>query len=96
MHLRRADNRSDPASLPVRPGVRRAGLPRLSPPLTPASGAPERAALISTKANSVARRAESIPCAWKVRCQLVRVAPYWPEWRSFGTSGLVTGITVTR
>jgi hypothetical protein len=35
VHLRRADNRSDPASLPVRPGVRRAGLPRLSPPLTP-------------------------------------------------------------
>ena len=21
---------------------------------------------------------------------------YWPEWRSLGTSGLVTGITVTR
>ena len=33
--VRRANNRSDPASLPVRPGVRRAGLPRLSPLLTP-------------------------------------------------------------
>jgi hypothetical protein len=77
--------------------ARRAGLQGQSPARgapDPARGAPGR--LISIKANSVARRAESIPCAWKVRCQLVRVAPYWPEWRSFGTSGLVTGITVTR
>jgi hypothetical protein len=29
---------------------------------------------ISIKANSVARRAEFIPCAWKVGCQLVGVA----------------------
>ena len=32
------------------------------------------AALISIKANSVARRAEFIPCAWEVLCQLVCVA----------------------
>jgi hypothetical protein len=31
-------------------------------------------ALISIKANSVARRAEFMPCAWTVRCQLVYVA----------------------
>ena len=30
--------------------------------------APRGAALIIIKANSVARRAEFMPCAWKVRC----------------------------
>lgn len=39
-----------------------------------AAAARSAVALMSIKANSVARRAEFIPCAWTVRCQLVCVA----------------------
>ena len=57
---------------PLRLG-RRGHAGRASRP-EPGVGAPDRRRLISIKANSVGCRAEFIPCAWKVRCQLVCVA----------------------
>ena len=50
----------------------RVGPPRAAPGASVAGHG--RAVSISIKANSVTRRAEFMPCAWKVRCQLVCVA----------------------
>ena len=79
---------------PLRPG-RRGHAGRGARP-EPGVGAPDRRRLISNKANSVADRASSYPAPGRFAASSFALRAYWPEWRSPGTSGLVTGITVTR
>lgn len=72
----------------------RVGPPRAAPGASVAGRG--GAVSISIKANSVARRAEFPPVLGRFTASSFASRAYWPEWRSLGTSGLVTGITVTR
>ena len=70
-------------------------------PVTGTPAAPRSGAALDKykgQFGSAPRRAapSSYPALRKLDASSFASRAYWPEWRSFGTSGLVTGITVTR